>query len=207
MCHRPHCFSVASHTFAGQACSFSTCCNLCFLVHRETLTTLSLSKCFVGSILKGASTRHGCAIVVHDSSSSPTLADGSPNPLLRLLQLTSELCRLELINMPALTDALLAAAAAQTQLHGLSSLSVLGLGNQNLTHGALLGLTQLRRLRELRWHVGDVLELMPDVNALGQLKALMTLSIPNWLHSQMERWGAYAVLDSMPLCDVNVELA
>ncbi len=55
--------------------------------------------------------------------------------------------------------------------------------------------------------MGGQLELMPDVQALAQLKGLMTVHLPHWLHQQMERWGAYAVLDSMPLCDVNVKLA
>ena len=167
---------------------------------------MSLSKCCLGSIKKGTSTPQGYPIIVQDTSCLPVAADGSPNPLVQLLQQTQRLHRLELIGLPWLTDALLAAAAAQTQLRGLSSLSILGVGNQELTHGGLLGLTRLCKLRELRWHVGDVLALMPDVKALEQLRGLLTLHIPNWLHSQMERWGAYAVLDSMPMCDVNVEL-
>jgi hypothetical protein len=50
-----------------------------------------------------------------------------------------------------------------------------------------------------------VLELMPDMVALAKLKGLVALHIPTWMHQQMERWGAYAVLDSLPLCDVHVE--
>jgi hypothetical protein len=164
----------------------------------------------MGSIEKGASTREGKPIIIQDASlafASIRPSDISQtHPLLLLLQHTPQLQMLELINLPWLTDALLSAAAAQVQLRALSSLSVIGIGNQHLTHGALLGLTSLRKLRELRWHVGSVLELMPDVNALAQLQGLMAVHLPHWLHTQMERWGAYAVLDSMPLCDVNVEL-
>jgi hypothetical protein len=163
----------------------------------------------MGSIHKGISTQQGQPLVVRNAIAvAPTDAAvvGDSHPLLLLLQHTRQLRALELINLPWLTDAVLAAAAGQTQLQGLSSVSVVGIGNQHLTHGALLGLTGLRKLRELRWHVGDILELMPDVNALAQLKGLVLLSIPHWLHNQMERWGAYAVLDSMPLCDVNVEV-
>jgi hypothetical protein len=164
----------------------------------------------MGSIEKGASTRKGKPIIIQDASLAFVSIRASDisqtHPLLLLLQRTPQLQMLELINLPWLTDALLSSAAAQVQLRALSSLSVIGIGNQHLTHGALLGLTSLRKLRELRWHVGSVLELMPDVNALAQLQGLMTVHVPHWLHSQMERWGAYAVLDSMPLCDVNVEL-
>lgn len=99
----------------------------------------------------------------------------------------------------------LTASASGSSLRCLTSLSVLGIGNPGLGHGGLLGLTTLKQLRLLRWHVGDVLELMPDMGALAKLKGLVALAIPTWLHAQMERWGAYAVLDSLPLCDVHVE--
>ncbi|WIA15982.1 hypothetical protein OEZ85_012722 [Tetradesmus obliquus] len=99
----------------------------------------------------------------------------------------------------------LTGSASGSSLRCLTSLSVLGIGNPGLSHGGLLGLTTLKQLRLLRWHVGDVLELMPDMGALAKLKGLVALAIPTWLHAQMERWGAYAVLDSLPLCDVHVE--
>lgn len=141
------------------------------------------------------------------TSTSSSSAAQQQHPLLLLLQHTSQLQQLELIGLVWLSDSLLMQVAATTQLRSLSSLSVVGVGNTYLTHGALLGLTSLKSLRDLRWHVGDVLSLMPDVRALAELKGLMRLSLPHWLHAQMERWGAYAVLRSMPLCDVNVELA
>jgi hypothetical protein len=147
-------------------------------------------------------------------------------PLVVLLRHLPYLQQLELANMhhSQLNDGLLAAAAAPSStaadgmasgpglsagscssLTCLTSLSVLGIGNPGLSHGGLLGLTRLEKLRVLRWHVGDVLELMPDMGALAKLKGLVALHIPTWLHAQMERWGAYAVLDSLPLCDVHVE--
>jgi hypothetical protein len=137
-------------------------------------------------------------------------------PLVVLLHNLPHLQQLELANMhhSQLNDGLLAAAAAaapaaagvvSSSLRCLTSLSVLGIGNQGLSHGGLLGLTNLAKLRVLRWHVGDVLELMPDMGALAKLKGLVALHIPTWMHQQMERWGAYAVLDSLPLCDVHVE--
>jgi hypothetical protein len=151
-------------------------------------------------------------------------------PLVVLLRHLPHLQQLELANMhhSQLNDSLLAAAAAAgvavvntnpaaagldaaagltggASLRCLSSLSVLGIGNPGLSHGGLLGLTTLEQLRVLRWHVGDVLELMPDMGALAKLKGLVALHIPTWLNSQMERWGAYAVLDSLPACDVHVE--
>jgi hypothetical protein len=135
-------------------------------------------------------------------------------PLVLLLRNSPNLQQLELADMhhSQLNDALLAAAAAleaagltTSSLRCLTSLSVLGIGNQGLSHGGLLGLTSLVKLRVLRWHVGDVLELMPDMGALAKLKGLVALHIPTWMHQQMECWGAYAVLDSLTLCDVHVE--
>lgn len=169
----------------------------------------------MGSVTKGVSTRAGYPVILRDSPAQPdSLAAartaGSAStllpPLLQFLQHTPQLHMLELIHLPWLSDALLSAAAAQTQLRALRSLSVVGIGNQHLTHGALLGLTRLSKLRELRWHVGSVLDLMPDVQALAQLQGLMIVHFPHWLCGQFERWGGYAVLDSMPLCDVNAEL-
>lgn len=173
---------------------------------RDALASISLSKCYLGIVEPSSNASDGDAAIADDVSSDPVTASGNQHPLMQLLQRTEQLRMLELIDLSWLNDQLLAAVGAITQLRGLSSLSVVGVGSQGLTHGALLGLTGLKKLRELRWHVGDVLELMPDVNALAQLKGLMTLHIPSWLHAQMERWGAYAVLDSMPLCDVHVEL-
>lgn len=190
-------------------------CALCvpcavLVLHRPALKTLSLSKCYLSSVLKGKTDRHGRPICTASSSAyagTPGNSELNTQPLLRLLQHTEQLQMLELIDLPWLSDAVLTAAAEQTQLRQLESLSIVGIGNQHLTHGSLLGLTGLWKLRELRWHVGSVLDLMPDVQALAQLRGLMTVHLPHWLHNQMERWGAYAVLDSMPMCDVNVELA
>ncbi|KAF6266026.1 hypothetical protein COO60DRAFT_639825 [Scenedesmus sp. NREL 46B-D3] len=165
------------------------------------------------------------------ASSSHAVFDASTlqQPLVVLLRRLPYLQQLELADMhhSQLNDRLLAAAAAAaagvaaapsssgpgltgrtgcSSLRCLTSLSVLGVGNQGLSHGGLLGLTSLAKLRALRWHVGDVLELMPDMGALSKLKGLVALHIPTWLHVQMERWGAYAVLVSLPLCDVHVEV-
>lgn len=172
----------------------------------------------MGAVVKGRSDSRGRPIIIPypaDQGGPTPQAAGcdahtvsAQHPLLMLLQHTQRLRMLELIDLPWLSDAVLSAAAAQTHLQRqLETLSVVGIGNQLLTHGSLLGLTGLRKLRELRWHVGSVLELMPDVQALAQLQGLMRVHLPHWLHQQMERWGAYAVLDSMPLCDVDVELA
>lgn len=144
-----------------------------------------------------------------DGDADASLSTSPPppeHPLLRLLAATRCLSQLELIHLHWLRDDLLAAAAALPMLRGLGTLSVLGVGNQAVTHGGLLGLTTLRKLRRLRWHVGDALELLPDMAALAQLRGLVALHVPTWLHAQMERWGAYDVLNSLPLCDVHVEV-
>jgi hypothetical protein len=173
----------------------------------------------MGSIEKGITSRWGYPVIVQDSppepngspAAAPAAADGAVGtplpPLLQFLQHTPQLHMLELIHLPWLTDEVLSAAAQKTQLRGLSSLSVVGIGNQQLTHGALLGLTGLSKLRELRWHVGSPFDLLPDVQALAQLQGLMTVHFPHWLCAQFERWGGYAVLEELPMCDVNAEMA
>jgi hypothetical protein len=185
-------------------------------LRRVSLETVSLAKCVLDGIQKGASTRKGDPIIVvngyqpwcstSSSSSASTQQQQQQYPLQLLLQHTPKLRTLELIDLPWLSDAVLGAAAAEPNMRGLRSLSVVGVAQQQPTNGGLLGLTRLRKLRELRWHVGDSLEPMPDLQALVQLKGLMRLHIPIWLHNKMERWGGYAALDSMPLCDVNVDL-
>jgi hypothetical protein len=127
------------------------------------------------------------------------------HPLPLLLSRLGGLQQLELISLPWLRDELLASAAALPSLTRLATLSVVAVSNPRVTHGGLLGLT-LPKLRVLRWHVGDVLELMPDVGALAALRGLVALHVPTWLHTQMVRWRAYGVLDKMPLCDAHVEL-
>lgn len=155
-------------------------------------------------------------VVTSPSSSGCTFNSSHlQHPLVVMLRHLPALQQLELSGMQhtQLNDSLLAAATASgpdltahgPSLRALTSLSVLGVGNQSLTHGGLLGLTSLEKLRVLRWHVGDALELMPDMGALGKLRGLVALHIPTWLHAQMDRWGAYAVLDSLPFCDVHVE--
>jgi hypothetical protein len=57
----------------------------------------------------------------------------------------------------------------------------------------------------LRWHAGDAMDVIPDPSALLPLRALQALCLPAGLHCQMERWGAYDVLDRLPQCDVYVE--
>jgi hypothetical protein len=188
------------------------------------LTSLSLAHCFIKQQVASDSrsaTGGGNSCVVNNrrsrrSITSQNAADDTPkmHALSLLLYSTHNLQQLELINLPWLDDAVLAAAAASAAAgaaitgcnQGLSSLSVAGIGNQSLTHGGLLGLRPLRKLRQLRWHVGDALELMPDMTALAQLTGLMALHIPTFLHNQMERWGGYAVLSKMRLCDVHVEM-
>eukprot|EP00775_Hariotina_reticulata_P004481 gene4481-4735_t len=132
---------------------------------------------------------------------------------LRLQALPNQLQELQLTNMMVVVPATLPFSAHLTSLslaHCLIEQQMMndrrGIGNQGLTHGGLLGLKALRKLRQLRWHVGDALELMPDMTALAQLKGLVALHIPSFLHNQMERWGGYAVLNNMPLCDVHVEM-
>lgn len=120
-----------------------------------------------------------------------------------LLQELPVLQHLELANLHHVDDQVLCQAVQD--LTSLESLSIVGIGNQQLTHGALLGLTRLRKLRQLRWHVGDVLDMLPDLSSLAMLKGLMALYVHTPLHTQMERWGGYAVLDSLPFCDVHVE--
>jgi hypothetical protein len=145
--------------------------------------------------------------IVCEAVASNGQAPPPEHPLLVLLrQHATRLAQLELADLQWLTDDLLCVAAAVPSLRGLASLSVIGVGNQAITHGGLLGLTGLGRLRRLRWHVGDALALMPDMAALGCLKGLVALHLPIWLHAQLDRWGAYAVLDDLPLCDVHVEV-
>lgn len=147
------------------------------LARRDSLTSLSLSN---------------CRFVYPDCQGLPCL-----------LQQLQGLQQLELIDLPQLDNQMLGQAVSA--LTSLQSLSVVGIGNQQLTHGGLLGLTCLKKLRQLRWHVGDVLDMLPDLTSLAKLKGLVALYIHTALHTQMERWGAYAVLDSLPFCDVHVE--
>lgn len=120
-----------------------------------------------------------------------------------LLAQLQDLQQLELINIRDLCNQQL--GKLTSKLASLRSLSVVDIGNPELTHGALLGLTCLTKLRRLRWHVGDVLDQMPDLTSLAKMKGLVSLHIPVALHTQMERWGGYAVLDALPFCDVHVE--
>lgn len=73
-----------------------------------------------------------------------------------------------------------------------------------MTHAALQALGGLSRLRQLRWHVGDVTDLLPDVEAVRSLSSLVALHLPSYLHGQFARWSAYNALP--PLCDVHVEM-
>lgn len=109
---------------------------------------------------------------------------------------------LELIDMPVLKDEHFAAI---DKLRCLTTLSVVAVGNVNMTHAALQHITDLKHLRLLRWHVGDNFDPLPDVQSLARLTSLISLCVPNSLNAQMDRWGAYSILNEMPLCDVSIE--
>eukprot|EP00879_Flechtneria_rotunda_P032917 GHRR01036378.1.p2 GENE.GHRR01036378.1~~GHRR01036378.1.p2 ORF type:complete len:138 (+),score=45.32 GHRR01036378.1:195-608(+) len=133
------------------------------------------------------------------------LSDSQQHVLHTLLQDMQSLQQLELAYLKFMSNDILCAALGEPALGRLSSLSVIGIGNDKLTHGSLVALTGLRQLRKLRWHVGDLMDLLPDLRALAQLKSLVSFHIPSGLHTNMERWQGYPVLDYMPFCDVHVE--
>jgi hypothetical protein len=60
-----------------------------------------------------------------------------------------------------------------------------------VTHAALQAISTLTRLRQLRWHVGDVTDLLPDVAALKSMQGLVSLHLPSYLHGQFSRWCAW----------------
>ncbi|KAF8059430.1 Chlorophyllase-1 [Scenedesmus sp. PABB004] len=197
---------------AGLQTLHLTCCSLDvprFPPFAESLTVLSLSHCWLQRgwapppppppPQRGAAP--GCAAA----------GAAGPEPLVALLRGLGALEDLELAEFhpSQLNDALLAAAAAGpapdggAALRGLTSLAVLGIGNQGLTHGGLAGLSGLARLRVLRWHVGDALAPAPAPSLLAALRGLVSLHVPTFLHAALERWGGYAVLQDLRACDVH----
>lgn len=91
-------------------------------------------------------------------------------------------------------------------LRHLTSLTVIAVGNTHVTHCGLHSLHHCTRLRHLRWNVGDMMDLIPDVVALLPLTQLLHLSIPAGLHHQMTRWSAWGFMDGpLSLCDVQIE--
>lgn len=60
-----------------------------------------------------------------------------------------------------------------------------------VTHAALQLLAGLTKLRQLRWHVGDVTDLLPDVAAVKSLSSLVSLHLPSYLHGQFRCGGAW----------------
>ena len=73
-----------------------------------------------------------------------------------------------------------------------------------VTHAALQALSGLSRLRQLRWHVGDVTDMLPDVSCFKGLASLVAFHLPSYLHGQFARWNGYSALP--PLCDAHVEM-
>lgn len=115
--------------------------------------------------------------------------------------------RLEVIHVPGLDDATLGATAAALGPFGtLTSLGVLAVGNQAVTHGSLVAVASaLAPLRVLRWHVGGPCDQMLHVRALARLSRLVCLHIPPWVDAQLTRWNGRAVLKQLPLCETIVE--
>lgn len=120
---------------------------------------------------------------------------------LPLLKALPALRSVELVAVPLLRDEDFAGIG---RLTALTSLLVCASGTIEVTHAALQPLSSLTRLRQLRWHVGDVTDLLPDVASLKSLKSLVALHLPSYLHGQFSRWSAYLALP--PLCDVHVEM-
>ncbi|KAI8464223.1 MAG: hypothetical protein J3K34DRAFT_462043 [Monoraphidium minutum] len=126
----------------------------------------------------------------------------APEPrALQLLQALPALRGVELVSVPQLRDADFEGIG---RLTALTSLLVCASGIMGVTHAALQHLGGLSRLRQLRWHVGDVTDPLPDVATLKQLTALASLHLPSYLHGQFARWSAYSALP--PSADVHVEM-
>ncbi|GBF92884.1 hypothetical protein Rsub_05503 [Raphidocelis subcapitata] len=143
-----------------------------------------------------------CTVVRPDAEPQPLGAWGPETwwhaALLRALP---ALRSVELVGMPHLRDEDFAGIGALT---ALTSLLVCASGTIEVTHASLQAISGLTRLRQLRWHVGDVTDLLPDVAALKGLSSLVSLHLPSYLHGQFSRWSAYNALP--PLCDVHVEM-
>lgn len=130
-----------------------------------------------------------------------TMRRGPMRGVVPLAEALPGLRSLELVALPGLRDDDFAGLG---RLTALTTLLVCASGTVEVTHAALQALTGLTRLRQLRWHVGDVTDLLPDVASLRCLESLVALHLPSYLHGQFARWSAYNALP--PLCDVHVEM-
>jgi hypothetical protein len=120
-----------------------------------------------------------------------------------LLSRTPHLALLHLSGLPGLCDSDFGAIGALTRL---TTLSVLAVGNPNVTQGALVSLAGLQGLRVLRWHVGDNADAcLPHLPTLQGFQQLISLHVTPQMDRRLERWGAYDILDHMRSADVVVE--